>query len=268
MNTPITNLSPFGPIPIVSWLLCTNKCDHLLERAIESCLRQTFTEFELIIIVNGASVESITNKLKNRYAGEHSIRIFSTPIHLLNFSLSFGLHLARGKYIARMDSDDVSDPARLEQQVSFMNLNPKVIILGSAYKLIDESGNYHGLVTPPMSNSEIRNKLFYKNPLCHPSVMMRTKVVQELGGYLGGKYAEDFDLWLRVCLESNYEFANLDQFLLSYNVSQSGDARKSRVAYANTASAQLRNFLISGNYKWALGAILSFIKSILLAKKK
>ncbi|MDP2105723.1 MAG: glycosyltransferase, partial [Desulfobulbaceae bacterium] len=212
--------------PEVSWLLCSNRTNILFERAIQSCLTQTLDNFELLIVINGVNAREIAPQLHEKYKQDPRVRIVETPIHLLNFSLSLGLHLARAPYVARMDADDVSHPDRLARQLDFMERHPSVAVLGTAYELIDESGNVHGTVSPPESDSDIRRSLHYRNPICHPSVMLRKQAILQAGGYLGGQNAEDYDLWSRIALDPTRQFANMPDVLLSYNSAPGGAARR------------------------------------------
>lgn len=253
--------------PLVSWLLCTNREDALLYRAIDSCLAQTFSGFELVLVVNGELAEPIATSVREMYKSDCRVRVLATSIRLLNFSLSLGLHTARGQFIARMDADDVSAPQRLERQLAFLESRPDVVVCGSSYLLIDADGLQHGAVDLPRSDDEIRTALHYRNPICHPSVIFRRAPVLALGGYLGGQNAEDYDLWLRIAATSTWNFANLPEYLLSYNMDPNGAARGSRNAYANVAAAQLRSFLLTGTWRWLLGCLLSCSKFFIRAKK-
>ena len=246
--------------PQVSWLLCTNRYDDLLHRAIRSCLEQSMQDFELLLMVNGPDVERLFMLLSRDYINENRVHVVSTPVCLLNFSLSFGLHLAKAPFVARMDGDDVSHPERLECQLAYMEANPSVAVLGSFYNLVDENGLFHGRVDLPVSDQDIRKSLQFRNPICHPSVMLRREVILSVGGYLGGRNAEDYDLWLRLAMTRKWKFANLHQPLLSYNVAPPGLARRSREAYANVASAQLRQFLVTRNTLWLIGAVVTVLK--------
>jgi cellulose synthase/poly-beta-1,6-N-acetylglucosamine synthase-like glycosyltransferase len=183
-------------------------------------------------------------------------------MYFLNFSLSLGLHLARSEFIARMDADDVSHPERLEAQLTYMQANSDVAVLGSAYFLIDDQGCIHGKVDTHQSDFDIRRALRYGNPICHPSVMLRREAILAEGGYLGGKNAEDYDLWLRLAIGRRWRFANMSVPLLSYNVSPSGQARRSRAAYANVAGAQIRQFLLTRDIRWLIGSAVSMAKSL------
>ncbi|WP_159608427.1 glycosyltransferase [Hydrogenophaga sp. PBL-H3] len=267
MNVKSTPTSLQAGSPKVSWLLCTHQENELLHRAIRSCLNQTLDDFELLLIVNGIHADKLALSLQGVYGRDMRVRVIDTPIYLLNFSLSLGLHLARAPLVARMDADDVSAPDRLERQFDFMERHPSVAVLGSAYELMDADGHVHGKVSPPETDREIRSHMHYQNPMCHPSVMLRRQVIVEMGGYLGGKNAEDYDLWLRLALDSNWQFANMSEVLLSYNASPKGEARRSRTAYSNAAGAQLRNFLVTRDLRWLLGSALSAGKSVMRATR-
>jgi glycosyltransferase involved in cell wall biosynthesis len=119
--------------PKVSWLICTNNYDSLLCRAIDSCLNQTYDDFELILVVNGSSRDNIQKNINLKYASDSRVTVLSTPINLLNFSLNFGLNFARGKYVARMDADDIAYPDRLKEQVKYLDSNPGVIVVCSSF---------------------------------------------------------------------------------------------------------------------------------------
>jgi glycosyltransferase involved in cell wall biosynthesis len=253
--------------PKVSWLLCANRDDFLLHRAIESCLSQTFENFELLIVVNGIEHSQISSALSQAYRHDDRVVVIPTRVHLLNFSLSLGLHLARAPFVARMDADDVSAPERLSTQLSYMERNEDIVVLGTSYNLIDSSNRIHGSVDLPETDFAIRRELYYRNPICHPTVMFRRDIIQSEGGYLGGRNAEDYDLWLRLASNKKYRFANLPLPLLSYNVSTDGEARRSRVAYANLAALQVRQFLITWEPRYLSGSFLNSAKCFFVANR-
>lgn len=251
--------------PSVSWILCTHMGGPLLYRAIASCLGQTYADFELILVINGADVISIKEEVMSwDISCDSRVRIYETEIRHLSFSLSLGLHHANGKYIARMDGDDIAYPQRLQMQVEFMKNNPGISVLGTAFEVIDLLGNPISVVRNPMADNEIRQAMIFKNPICHPTVMIERSAVEAAGGYLGGNYSEDYDLWIRLSQYPEIKFANLSEVCLGYHSVGVGAARKSRDAYASMAGSQLRSFLISGNIKWIIAVLISFIKMTLI----
>ncbi len=248
--------------PVVSWLLCAHVLNDQLKEAIQSCLNQTFREFELLVIANGCQAEEIAAAVQSWF-NDDRIRIFTTKIQYLNFSLSFGLHNACAPLIARMDSDDLSKPDRLEHQVAFMRENLNVVVLGSGYEMIDDKGQLQRTVHLPTDNDKIRRALLWGNPICHPSVMFRRSAVLAAGGYIGGIHAEDYDLWARLALDSNNHFANLNECFLCYRVMPVGIARGSRLAYASIAASQFGNFVQGAGLKWAFAAVISMAKGFI-----
>lgn len=246
---------------LVTWLLCTNKVNSLLFRAIDSCLNQSIDNFEVLIVVNGCDCVSVKSSIQKKY-NDPRIKLITTSIKFLNFSLNLGLHHCNTEFVARMDADDVAGYDRLERQVQYLIENPNVSLVGSSYFLIDSECNVLDLVELPASNSEIKSALYYANPICHPSIMFRRDIILQNGGYLGGMHSEDYELWVRLSLDPNFIFANLKEPLTSYSV-VGGEARGSRMAYINTAAVQFKSFLITWNIKWVFGMTLSVFKRII-----
>lgn len=250
-------------IPAVSWLLCAHVIDEQLRSALQSCLDQTFADFELLVVANGPAAEDIASAVREWVGDDPRVRVFTTEVRHLIFSLSLGLHHARAPLVARMDADDLSKSDRLERQVAFMREHPSVVVLGSAYKVIDGEGRWQKTVQPPTSNGQIRRALLWGNPLCHPSVMFRRKAVLDVGGYLGGLHAEDYDLWVRLSVTPENQFANLEDVCLGYRSVGVGVARRSRFAYATMAAAQFRNFINGQGLVWAVAALFTTVKAFI-----
>jgi glycosyltransferase involved in cell wall biosynthesis len=250
-------------IPAVSWVLCTHVANEQLRLALNSCLDQTFTDFELLVVANGESAEKIAEQVKQWVGTDARLRVLSTEVRHLPFSLSLGLHHARAEFVARMDSDDLSKPERLQRQVKFMHSHPDVAVLGSCYELIDSSGHVLRQVRLPLDDTHIRRAMHWSNPICHPTVMFRKNVVLTAGGYVGGLQAEDYDLWTRLATSKNVKFANLNEICLSYRAIGAGPARGARAAYASVAAAQVRAFLMGEGIGWLFGAMATTFKLIL-----
>lgn len=248
--------------PKVSWLLCSNVANEQLRAAIDSCLSQSFEDFELIVVANGTRAAEVELVVGIWFPHETRLRILKTEIQHLTFSLSLGLHCARAELIARMDSDDISYRHRLSLQVEFMKNNPAVVALGTAYDLIDSLGCKLHTVTPSLSDLDIRGELPYRNPMCHPTVMLRRSAVTSVGGYLGSIHAEDYDLWVRLSADCQNKFANLPDVCLGYRTISTGTARKARSAYAAMAATQVYAGLVSCSTKWFLGLFISMAKAI------
>jgi len=249
-------------IPAVSWLLCTHVLNEQLKHAIQSCIDQTFTDFELLVVANGPNADEIAVAVQSWFGHDARLRIITTDVKYLTFSLTLGLHYARAPLIARMDSDDLSKLDRLEHQVAFMKEHPEIVVLGSAYQLIDADGKQLKKIHLPTGNFEIRKALVWRNPICHPSVIFRRSAVIAAGGYLGGIHAEDYDLWARLIQNPSNHFANLEESFLYYRTVGVGLARGSRISYASVAASQLRNFVQGAGLIWAFSSIFTTFKAV------
>jgi len=249
----------------VSVLVCTNKVDNYLFCSLDSIRNQYFDNFEIILILNGSAIDSV-EKLKKYYLECPFIKIHTSKLHGLTHSLNLGLEYVSGKYVARMDADDISDLHRLLTQFNYLENNPEISVCGSNYCLIDEAGNLIKSVILPENDNQIKRALFFKNPICHPSVMYRRDLVLSVGGYLGGLHAEEYDLWTRLCLKK-VKFYNIQKNLLGYRSISSGTARGSSIAYASVSAAQWKAFILSSNPLWLLGSFVSLMKSVLFSKK-
>jgi len=218
------------------------------------------------VIVNGDAVNEVAKQVQEWFGHDVRLRVRRTSVRHLNFSLSLGLHLARAPLVARMDADDISLPDRLERQVAFMHAHRGVAVLGSQYDVIDSKGKIIQHMAMPTTHKAIKKRLMTGNPFCHPSVMFRRDVVLLAGGYLGGLYAEDYDLWARLCLNPRNEFANLAHTCLQYRSDGVGNARGARLAYATMGAAQFKNFVAGSGWRWGVAALISWCKAVFKAK--
>ena len=187
-----------------------------LSEAIESILGQTFRDFEFVVIDDGSTDK--TSEIISAYASRDArMRIVCHKNKGRAESLNIGIGLAKGKYIARMDADDVATPHRLQDQDDFMQHHPEVGLLGGAVELINTRGQVFKTVRPPLQDSEIRSAMLHCNPIFHPSVIMRKEVVLAAGGYRKALLdADDYDLFLRIGEQSR--FANLGKTVLQYRI--------------------------------------------------
>ncbi|MBT8573734.1 glycosyltransferase [Polynucleobacter paneuropaeus] len=250
---------------LVSVVLCSNQLNEYFYKAVESILTQNFSDFELLIVLNGQALLRIDD-LKKEFSPHENIKIIGANISGLTYSLNVGLDHASGKYVARMDADDISYPDRLKTQFNFLEKNSEICVCGSAFHLIDSCGLTIKFVSRPTSNSQIRKNLFYKNPLCHPTVMYRIEAIRAVGGYETGSFSEDYNLWVRLARDSHVKFANIDTALLGYRHLSTGEARGSKEAYASVSSTQWHEFINTGSVKWLVSAILSIAKATFLGK--
>ncbi|MBC7366736.1 MAG: DUF4105 domain-containing protein, partial [Undibacterium sp.] len=147
------------------------------------------------------------------------LRVIRRPNTGIVGALNDGLATARGRFIARMDGDDLSLPSRFVRQLDFLQANPSVALVGTSVEFIDARGARLKLHRPPRSGAAIRAALLDGNSgaLIHPTIMGPRDVWQRLGGYLPAwNYVEDYDLFLRASLQG--PLANLPEILLRYRI--------------------------------------------------
>ncbi len=194
--------------------------EKYLREAIESILNQSYSDFELLIINDGSSdaTEEIILSYKDsrvRYVkNETNLKLIAT--------LNKGIDMASGKYIVRMDADDVSLPQRLEKQFAFMEANPEVVIAGSWYENI---GSHTGVIEYPTRHEEIKAGLLYSCPICHPSIIWRIENAREHFD-INFLHAEDYELWSRLIL--NGTFANIGEVLIKYRIHEESVSRANK----------------------------------------
>ena len=210
--------------PVVSVVLVVCNVERFLSEAIESILGQTFREFEFIIVDFGSTDKS--KEIVSSYAAKDSrVRLHEIPHCGLAEARNAGCFLARGKYIAIVDADDVSLPDRLMWEVEFLEKHPEVGVVGGAVNWIDAAGTpMTNFVPPPgvtlrpvTGNDEIQSALIKYNPFWQPSVLIRKDAFVLVGGYRPAfAPTEDYDLWLRIA--EHFEMANLKQVVLNYRI--------------------------------------------------
>jgi glycosyltransferase involved in cell wall biosynthesis len=185
--------------------------DQFLRQAVESILNQTFTDFEFIITDDGST--DGTWSILTSYDDSRIHLAHNEENVGLTKSLNKGLAVARGRYIARMDADDVSLPERLAKQVRFLDTTPSVGVLGSWIEYIDEDGTPLGTWQMATSPHVVRWGLMFGTCLAHPAVIMRQKIIQRAGSYRDDTaYAQDYGLWVRASAIT--QIANLREILL------------------------------------------------------
>ena len=203
--------------PTVSVVMTVYNTERYVAEAVESVLAQTFRDFELIIIDDGSTDRStsILNDLARR---DGRIRLVSRPNTGIVAAANEGIGMARGKYLARMDSDDVCLPHRFETQARYLDDHPDCVLLGSRVTVVDPYGSPVFDSGQKLTHDEIDAELLSSGggwAVVQPSAMMRTDAVRQVGAYRGThNVSEDQDLFLR--LAEVGRVANLPGPLLLY----------------------------------------------------
>lgn len=198
--------------PLISVILPVYNGERYLPEAVESILSQTFSNFEFIIINDGSTDN--TGPILDQYQQQDArIKLCTQANQGLIASLNTGCSMSRGRYIARMDADDISLPERFERQVEFMEEHKDIGILGSRVDFIDADGKYQKTWQLPLRPAVVRWSLLFGCVVAHPSVLMRNEVIAELGYYrMQALHIEDYDLWTRALAITN--IANLPEVLV------------------------------------------------------
>ena len=201
--------------PLVTVLMPVYNGERYLRQSIESILGQTFSDFEFLIIDDGSMDAS--REIVRSYSDPRIRLVENGKNWGLIKTLNRGLQLARGQFIARQDADDISHPTRFQSQVTFFNDHPEIVLLGTGVNIIDEHSRKRICYGYYIVSSEvaIRWQLMFDNPFVHPTVMMRTKTVRQLGGYDEHfQECEDYDLFSRIVCA--HKTSNLKEILLDY----------------------------------------------------
>ena len=241
--------------PFFSVLMCSQSIDHYFREAVESILNQSYKNFEFIIVANGDR-QSLSNSFSRLGYVDPRIRFECTSIKQLAFNLNFGINLARGHYIVRMDADDIALPDRLEKLYEHCNAN-LVDVIGSSAAIIDTDGHEIGMLTTPLSNEKIRALLTFKNPYIHPTTAIRRDTLLKVGGYLSQSIGEDYDLWLVLARDPDIIFKNIPDSLLKYRY-HPGQTKMRLSSCAYSCSLRYREFLVHPSFKKFISAFLYF----------
>lgn len=186
-----------APWPRVTVFIPVYNRARFVGAAIESILAQTYTDFELLLIDDGSTDDSLA--VMQSYRDSH-IRIVHRPDNRgIPATRNDGLALAHGEYIALLDSDDCAVPERLARQVAFLDRHPEVAAVGSWFRWVDEDGEPLGRVRcRPLSAGDVAVLRLFHCPMNNSTVMARTSVLRTYGYREWHTVTEDFDLWNRM----------------------------------------------------------------------
>lgn len=205
--------------PRVSVVLANWNSARFLGEAIQSVGQQTFGNWELIIVDTGSD-DGSREIIQRRAKTDGRIKAVFEPLRLTcPAAINLGLGMAQGDFIARIESDDLWRPDRLKRQLDFFefSINKRVGVCGSDATLIDASGRVLGVKRFPRGHQDCLRTMWYRNPFCHSSVLMRRAVFENCGPYDEAfALVDDLELWFRVAVK--WEFANLPESLVCYRV--------------------------------------------------
>lgn len=218
-------------MPDISVLMCVYNGAKWVKECIDSVLSQKDVDIEFVII-NDGSTDS-TPYILNSY-NDHRLVVIHQENKGLTKALNRGLRIAKGKYVARIDADDVCLPHRLSKQRNFLVQNPEVVLVGSHAILIDENTDEMGQTRYPVTHDSLVERLEnFKTVFPHSSIFFKKDVVVNEGGYneLFPK-AQDYELYLR--LSEKYLLAGLDDYLVKLRITPDS------LTYSNDDFLQLK----------------------------
>lgn len=216
-------------MPKISVIMGAYNCENTLQASIESILGQTYTDWECIICDDGST--DTTHYLISEYIKKDArIKLLTNTKNTgLAYSLNRGLKVARGEYIARMDSDDISLPTRFEKQIAYLEQHEDIAVLGTTAQYFDNQGVWG---VSKAKKCLTKTDIMCGNAFIHPTVMIRRKALQQVGGYTVSKYTyrmEDYDLWCKLYAHY-YRGDVLNEPLLQYRLDKSA-YKKRRYCY-------------------------------------
>lgn len=211
---------------LVSIIMSTYKEEEIfLRQAIESILNQTYKDFEYIIILDNPD-NNLHIRIIKEYANlDKRIKFYVNEKNMgLTASLNKGLGLAKGKYICRMDADDISINNRIENQKRYLEEN-NYDLIGGISQMIDENGkSIYSIKKVPTNMDKIKKALRYNQIISHPTWFGKKEVFEKLNGYRNMPLCEDYDFTLRAVL-NGYKISNIDETVLKYRMTSSSISR-------------------------------------------
>jgi glycosyltransferase involved in cell wall biosynthesis len=243
----------------ISVVLAVYNGEKYLREAIDSILSQTFTDYEFVIINDGST--DTTSKIILSYSDPRIVYLENETNKGLIYSLNRGISFGKGKYIARMDADDIAFPQRFQIQFDYMEAHPEIGICGSNIEAFFNTKRKSMIIRFPKTDELIRVFTFFQSPFSHPSVMMRREVLAKNKLSYPAQYlhAEDAALWIELL---KYTKAyNIPQSLLRYRIHE-----ESVTANTTTNKGFINSVLLQNQYIKEKNMELSFDDTLLFSR--
>jgi glycosyltransferase involved in cell wall biosynthesis len=227
-----------------------------LVEAVDSILAQTLPDFEFLIMKDGIVREDLLAYLDDLARRDSRVKLFANPQRSgIAYSLNRLVEQSAGKYLARMDADDVSLPNRFQEQVTYLDQHPTTFMLGSFAQEIDEAGKVLFEKRMPTDFESVRRFMSRRDPFIHPTVMFRRSFFERCGLYNENpkySYLEDTELWSRAIL-AGLECVNLPTALFLFRINQSFIGRRRGLRFT------LHELLLRIRYCWKAGLPLQYL---------
>lgn len=252
-------------MPKISVIIIAYNRADLLPKAVASVLAQSYRDFELLIIDDG-STDGTEAYVRGLMPRDGRVIYFKNEFNLgISKSRNRGVALARGEYIAMLDSDDYwIDNDKLKIQAAYLDAHPEAGLIGTAIRCEDETGRTLKEDVYAISDEEIRRRLLWKNQIAQSSVLFRKNAFVKAGGYDESfSIGEDYDLWLK--MGRDFKFANLPEVMAAYLI-HSGGITKERKFLTVAATDRIiyrhkKNY--PGYFKARIKSGMRFLKALI-----
>jgi len=219
---------------LVSIILpCYNAADYI-DEALESLINQSYKYLE-IIAIDDYSIDDTWVKLQKAAQKHKNIHIFKNEKNLkLIKTLNKAIDLCNGEYIARMDSDDISDIARIEKQMKIITDNEDIDLVSVFPKMIDSQGNYHSgqKFFQATTTGSAKFIALFQAPILHAGILIKKSILKKERylQHLEYQHIEDYELWIRLLYERSIELKVIPEILYSYRINLSSVSYEHRDA--------------------------------------
>lgn len=201
-------------MPLVSVIIPVKNAGKFVGAALQSILDQTYKNWEMVVVDDGSTDE--TGKILKKFAKKDKRITIITHKESkgIGASLNLALTKSRGKFIARMDGDDISLPNRLATQVAFLQKNPKIVAVGGQAEMIDGQGEIFAYKHFPTNQKILREMIMWMVPIQHPIMMVRAGVYKKCQYDVTYKTAEDVEMFMQLLQYG--EFGNVSEVVYQY----------------------------------------------------
>ena len=246
--------------PLVTVLMTVYNGAEYLNASVQSIINQTFEDFEFLII-NDCSTDDSIKIIKS--FNDKRITIHNNEKNLgQTKSLNIGLKLVKGKYVARMDADDMAFPLWLEKLLKFFEKHQEYAAIGSQAIVIDSTGKRKKTRTVPGSYHEIFFRIFFDSPMNHVSVLLNKELILRNGGYDEEfKITQDYELWSSL-IRNNYSITNIPDTLVSYRVHENSKG----VVEADKRGLEENSKIIFKNINFFTNMQITYVEAVELYK--
>ena len=213
-------MSPQESLTVVSVIVPVKSVDKFTQSAINSIVDQSEKSIEIILVCDTLEIGQLKKIIdSDNLNRNNNLKIISPTIKGISAALNAGINASVGRYIARMDSDDISEKDRIEVQRKVLDDNKSIFVLSSNASVIDEAGEIvrQNLLSTKVGLSPIGIRLLFGNFIVHPTVMMRRECVETIGGY-SPVASEDYDLWIRIFDRFSGSLYIINRPLIKYRI--------------------------------------------------